>query len=151
MRTKFTASLVVMALAAVMGSWLAVDATQSATMRDPQEAFRQECGACHWAYLPELLPAHSWQKITSDLSHHFGQNASLDVSTTHQITDYLTRHAADAPGSNHTFMRGLSAGDTPLRVTDTPIWRSIHGEINPLAFTQPRVKTKANCMGCHQG
>jgi Dihaem cytochrome c len=151
MRTQFTASLVVTALAAVIGSWLAVGATQSATTRDPQEAFRQECGACHWAYLPELLPAHSWQKITSDLSHHFDQNASLDASTTRQITDYLTRHAADAPGANHSFMRGLSASDAPLRVTDTPLWRAIHEEINPLAFTQPRVKTKANCMGCHQG
>jgi Dihaem cytochrome c len=151
MRTHISASLAVTALAAVVGTWLAVGAAQSATTRSPRQAFEQECGACHWAYLPQLLPARSWRAITSDLSHHFDQNASLDAATTRQITDYLVNHAADVLGSNHSFMRGLSANDTPLRITDTPIWRAIHREINPFAFTQPSVKTKANCMGCHRG
>lgn len=150
MKPHVSASLVTTALAAVVGSWLAVGAAQSATTRTPQQAFQQECGACHWAYLPVLLPARSWRAITSNLSHHFGQDASLDPATTRKITDYLVSHAADAPGSNHAFMRGLSPSDTPLRITDTPMWKAIHEEINPLAFTQPNVKTKANCMGCHR-
>lgn len=149
MRPRFRASLAVAALAAAVGSWLAVGAAWSATPPSPRQAFQRECNACHWAYLPELLPAHSWQTITSDLSHHFGQNASLDAATTREIRSYLVSHAADAPGSNHSFMRGLRAGDTPLRVTDTPLWRAIHEEVDPLAFTRPRIKTKANCMGCH--
>jgi hypothetical protein len=151
MRIQYGASLAVAVLVAVVGSWLVVGAAEGAATHSPQEAFQQECGACHWAYLPGFLPARSWRAITSDLSHHFGQNASLDAATTRQIADYLVGHAADAPGSNHTFLRGMSAGDTPLRVTNTPIWRAIHEEINPLAFTQPKVKTKANCMGCHRG
>ena len=80
-----------------------------------------------------------------------GQNASLDAATTRQITDYLVSHAADAQGSNHSFMRGLRAGDTPKRITDTPLWRTIHREVSSRAFTQPGVKTKANCMACHRG
>jgi hypothetical protein len=138
-----------LAVVAVFG--LAAGAARGATTDSPQATFKQECGACHWAYLPALLPARSWRAITSDLSHHFRQNASLDPDTTRRITDYLVRHAADAPGSNHAFLRGLSAGDTPRRITDTPLWRAIHEGINPLAFTQPKVKTRANCMGCHQG
>jgi Dihaem cytochrome c len=151
MRTQFSASLAITALAAIIGAWFAVGAAESATTLRPREAFEQECGACHWAFAPEFLPARSWQAITSDLSHHFGQNASLDDATTRQITRFLANHAADVPGSNHLFMRGLSANDTPLRITDTPIWRAIHREVNPLAFTQPRIKTRANCMGCHRG
>jgi hypothetical protein len=151
MRNQFSASMAVTALAAVVGTWLAVGAAQSATTRSPGEAFVQECGACHWTYLPEFLPARSWRAITSDLSHHFGQNASLDAASTRQVTDYLVSHAADVPGSNHSFLRGLSQNDTPLRITDTPIWRAIHREVNPFAFTQPKVKTKANCMACHRG
>jgi hypothetical protein len=150
MRTQFSAGLAVTALAAVVGTWLAVGAAQSATTRSPRQAFQEECGACHWAYLPELLPARSWRAITSDLSHHFGQNASLDDATTNQITGYLENHAADVPGANHSFMRGLSANDTPLRITDTPLWQAIHREINPFDFNRWRVKTKSNCMGCHR-
>lgn len=150
MRTQVIASLTAAALAAVAGTWLVVGAAQSATTRSPKEAFQQECGACHWAYLPVLLPARSWRAITSDLSHHFGQNASLDSATTSEITGYLVKHAADAPGSNHTFTRGLRASDTPLRVTDTPMWRDIHGEVNPAVFRRSDVKSKANCMACHR-
>lgn len=150
MRTQFSACLAVTALAAAVGTWLAVGVAQSATTRSPPEAFEQECGACHWAYLPGFLPARSWRAITSDLSHHFGQNASLDDATTRQITDYLVNHAADVPGSNHSFMRGLSANDTPRRITDTPLWQAIHSEINPFALNRWRIKTMADCMGCHR-
>ena len=61
--------------------------------------FAHECGACHWAYAPEFLPARSWQAITSNLSDHFGEDASLDPDTTGKIADYLIAHSADAPGS----------------------------------------------------
>lgn len=138
-------------LAAILLAWPTTGLAQSATSRSPRQAFEQECGACHWAYAPELLPARSWKKITSDLSHHFGQNASLDPATTRKIRGYLVSHAADAPGSDHSFMRGLRPSDAPLRITDTPLWRAIHEGISPRAFTQPGVKTKANCMGCHRG
>lgn len=151
MKTPFSATLLATTLAAIAGSWLAVASAESATTRTPQQAFEQECGACHWAYLPALLPARSWVAITQDLSHHFGEDASLDPDVMHKIQNFLVDHAADAPGSNHAFMRGLSASDVPLKITDTPLWQAIHAEINPLVFSEPNVKTKANCMACHQG
>jgi hypothetical protein len=144
-------ALVLAALAAVAGSWLAAPAAQSSATRSPQQAFQQECGACHWAFLPALLPARSWVAITRDLGHHFGEDASLDDATVQQIQGFLVENAADAPGSDHSFMRGLTSTDVPLRITDTPLWNAIHGEIDPSAFSSSRVKTKSNCMGCHQG
>ena len=151
MRTPVIAGLAVAALAAVAGGWLAAGSAWSATPKDPKEVFRDECGACHWAYLPVLLPARSWRAITADLSHHFGQNASLDADTTREITAYLVAHAADAPGSNHAFTRGLRSSDTPLRITDTPMWRDIHGGIRSSVFRRSDIKTKSNCMACHSG
>ena len=40
--------------------------------------YRDECGSCHVAYPPGLLPAVSWQRLMSDLPRHYGTDASLD-------------------------------------------------------------------------
>ena len=115
-----------------------------------QEAFNKQCGACHMAYPPEFLPARSWKAITGDLRHHFGEDASLDKATTQAIADYLMANAADrAPGAPPSLLRGIGPDEAPLRITDTPFWRSIHGNIPDALFARPEVKTKSNCLGCH--
>jgi hypothetical protein len=37
----------------------------------------KECGECHMAYQPGLLPAASWNRIMDGLADHFGENASV--------------------------------------------------------------------------
>jgi len=117
-----------------------------------QETFNKQCGACHMAYPPVFLPARSWKAITNDLAHHFGEDASLDKATTKIIADYLMANAADrAPGVPEGVLRGIGPGDAPLRITDTPFWNSVHGNISATMFERPEVKTKSNCLGCHEG
>ena len=36
----------------------------------------KECGACHMAFQPQMLPKRSWGKIMSELPNHFGEDAS---------------------------------------------------------------------------
>ena len=55
--------------------------------------FSKECGACHMAYPPTLLPAVSWRKIVATLDDHFGENASLDKETRDKIEAYLVANA----------------------------------------------------------
>ena len=43
-------------------------------------AYVQECGSCHVAFAPGLLPAASWQRLMADLGRHFGSDASLDAA-----------------------------------------------------------------------
>ncbi len=114
----------------------------------------QQCSMCHIAYPPQMLPARSWQKLMSDLGHHFGEDASLSEEDRTTITAYLTEHAADSRltgRESERFLRGLSPSVTPLRITDTPYWRRRHSEISPRRFTDPKVKTAANCGACHNG
>ncbi len=40
------------------------------------DTFKQECGVCHFAYQPGLLPSGSWEKILSNLPSHFGEEVS---------------------------------------------------------------------------
>jgi len=117
-----------------------------------QETFNKQCGACHMAYPPVFLPARSWKAITGNLTHHFGEDASLDKATTKIIAGYLMANAADtAPGVPAAVLRDLNITDVPLRITDTPFWRGIHRGVPDSLFTRPEVKTKSNCLGCHTG
>jgi len=114
----------------------------------------EQCSACHIAYPPQMLPARSWQNLMSDLSHHFGEDASLGEQDRATITTYLTAHAADGSATGREgerFLRGLNRLVTPLRITDTPYWQRRHGEIPKQRFSDPRVKTAANCGACHNG
>jgi len=114
-----------------------------------QQAFETECGACHMAYPPALLPARSWQAITSNLSDHFGEDASLDPDTTKKIADYLVANAGDTTGQGQRLLRGEPANQVPARITETRWWRQIHSEIPDAYFKRPNVMTKSNCLACH--
>ncbi|MDP1920915.1 MAG: CxxxxCH/CxxCH domain-containing protein, partial [Myxococcales bacterium] len=39
------------------------------------KAYETECGSCHLAFPPNLLPAPSWKSVMGGLTDHFGQNA----------------------------------------------------------------------------
>jgi mono/diheme cytochrome c family protein len=137
-------------IAAYGGSPEAIELAAAAV--SGEQAFAKECGACHMAYPSVFLPARSWQAITDDLANHFGEDASLDPATTKAIADYLTANAADTtPGAPAQILSGVRSTDLPLRITDMPFWRRIHGEVPASDFTLPQVKTKSNCLACHTG
>ena len=116
-------------------------------------AVTKECGACHMAYPAQMLPMRSWKALLGNLGDHFGENASLPAPELASIEAYLIAHAGDAPDSTagRRFMRGIPAGATPLRITDERFWKRAHSEIDPTIFASAKVKSKANCLACHQG
>jgi hypothetical protein len=106
------------------------------------EAYRSECGACHVAYPPQLLPAPAWKRMMGSLSEHFGADASLGPETAGVIDDYLQRNAARrAPAG---------AEGQSLRITEARWFRHEHGEELPASvWRHPAVKSAANCEACH--
>jgi hypothetical protein len=82
-------------------------------------AAQKECGACHMAYQPQLLPADSWRKIFADFAHHFGENASLDDPLHQEILDYYVVHASRS-----------AEGLAPLRITEQRWLLSAHGRVS---------------------
>lgn len=109
----------------------------------------QECASCHIAFPPSMLPAASWKRMMGGLDQHFGDDASLDAETTAAITRYLVDHAGDAPGQASKLLRGLRAGDAPLRITELPKWVREHDEVPRSDWTRKDVGRKANCAACH--
>jgi len=115
------------------------------------ELYKSECGTCHFAYQPGLLPAKSWQKLMGSLSDHFGENAELDSATQQQLTDYLVKGAAENSDTYRSkrIVRSLGT-DVPLRITDVPYIRYKHNEIPArLIKGNTGVRSLSNCAACH--
>lgn len=108
----------------------------------------QECGSCHLAFPPSMLPARSWRAMMADLENHFGEDASLDAASNAAITTYLVANAADVRGGK--LVRGLSPQEAPLRITELPKWVREHREVTRAEWNDPDVKSKANCAACHK-
>lgn len=104
-------------------------------------AYAQECGSCHLAYPPGLLPAESWRRLMADLPHHFGTDASLDASATQAIATWLVANAG-------TFnkVREVPPQD---RITRSVWFQREHREIAPATWQRASIKSPAQCAACH--
>ena len=114
-----------------------------------------ECGSCHMAYAPGLLPARSWVAILGGLEDHFGDVASLPLDRRQALARYLVPNAADTNPDHRLSARIASSvppDQTPLRILDVPVLRSEHDEIpTRLVQANPLVKTWSRCDACHTG
>ena len=113
--------------------------------------WREECGSCHLAFHPNLLPIRSWQKMMAEQEKHFGTDLALDDATSKALLDFSVSNAAENSDREAAFKinRSIKAGDTPLRVTETPYWVKKHEGIAEAVWRLPKVKSKANCAACH--
>jgi len=144
------ASLVIL-LAGGVGAWSLKRVAPSGYITVPvNKTYASECGDCHQAYHPSLLPASSWKKMMAGLEDHFGEDASLGDSDTKDIAAYLSSYASekwDSEAANN--LRRVSNTD-PLRITAAPYWRRRHEKISKDVFAQKAVGTKGNCIACHK-
>jgi hypothetical protein len=117
------------------------------------EAYTEECGECHFAYQPGLLPAASWQRIMDGLADHFGESAELDQETTDQLRSYLIANAADRAGTGRSpGIANSLQGSAPLRFTETAYFRRQHRELPARVVKgNPEVGSFSHCDACHTG
>jgi hypothetical protein len=111
----------------------------------------EECGGCHLAFAPSMLPASSWQRLMANLKNHFGDDATVDPKTAAAITDYLVANAGDKGGQRYgeKLLRQLPLTDAPLRITELPKWVSEHRKVPDWEWKHKDVRTRSNCAACH--
>jgi hypothetical protein len=114
------------------------------------EIFKQECGACHFAYQPGLLPSGSWEGILNALSSHFGEEVSLGQDEHKIIGEYIRTNAAENSSAKRSrkIMRSLD-GKIPLRITEIPYIKEKHHELNASIFSRQSIGSFSNCVACH--
>jgi hypothetical protein len=103
--------------------------------------WQSECGACHVAFPPRLLPAESWRAVMSGLDKHFGSDASLNAVSAREIGAFLAKNS----GSK----RSETSGKPLLRITETRWFKREHDEVSDRTWKNPKVKSAANCAACH--
>jgi Dihaem cytochrome c len=140
-RDAFRLAVVPLPLALVLASFQAI--ADGHVFTATNEKWRTECGECHVAYLPQLLPANSWKAVMAGLDRHFGTDASLDTETATEIRAFLEGNAG----------RERRKQDAPptLRITETRWFVREHDELAASIWKHPRVKAAANCAACHIG
>jgi cytochrome b len=145
-------------IAAAMAAVLAVgalawfhDAPQKSASRAlPMDAtWRSECGGCHLAYHPSLLPARSWDRMLAEQSTHFGEDLALSPETVARLRAFAAGHAAEALESPVAWKMAttIPAGEAPLRIGETPYWKERHARLD--AATWKRVHD-SDCGACHR-
>jgi cytochrome c5 len=112
----------------------------SAAVAPPPPVYAKECGTCHDAFHPSLLPSSSWRRVMGGLADHFGEDASLSPSAVATLSDWL------ASGADR-----FGTAQSPLRITETAWWSLIHRNVAPEGFKAQKVGSKTNCSACHSG
>ena len=115
--------------------------------------YAKECGECHFAYPPGLLPARSWKAVLAQQSH-FGEALDLKPDELRVIADYLDTNAADKSDyrGEEPILRNLRDDRTPLRITDLPMMRRNHEPMRSiLAAAGGAAHLFTNCTDCHTG
>ena len=114
--------------------------------------YTTECGSCHVAFPPKMLPARSWQALMGGLGDHFGDNAELAPDVQASLSAWLVANAGDHsadPGAQRAAAR-IPASQTPLRITGLGWFVSEHGEIPASYVTSNKdIRSFANCAACH--
>ncbi len=103
------------------------------------ELAQKECGSCHMAYQPQLLPAEAWTRLFDGLADHFGNDASLEEPVRQEILAYYVAHAGRPTGEA-----------ASLRITEAPWWVREHREVRAATWARPEIKFKGNCVACHR-
>jgi hypothetical protein len=115
------------------------------------QTYKETCGACHFAYQPELLPSASWAGILGNLGDHFGQAVDIDAGSRKTIATYLMDNAAEHSGAKLPvkIMKCLR-GQAPSRITQIPYIRREHRDLPPDVFSRKAVGSFSNCSACHK-
>jgi len=116
------------------------------------KTYVNECGSCHTAYAPGLLPARSWRKMMGELGNHFGEDASLEEPQRLEILKHLELLAADGSQANMRMRRingAIAAGAAPQQISETGYFKYMHDEVPAYIWKRKKIGTLANCIACH--
>jgi hypothetical protein len=114
--------------------------------------WEEECGGCHLAYHPSLLPAASWRFLLATQSDHFEEDLSLDGETLAALAAYAFRHAAETTPTEAAWklLHSIGEDSAPARITEIPYWREKHARIEAALWSAPAVNGRYNCDACHR-
>ena len=119
------------------------------TQTEPYALYKKECGSCHIAYAPYLLPKKAWANLMDGLENHFGDDASLEETDFEGIASFLNAHSSEAYES---FFKANLAdeNESEIAISKYKFYEKAHETLPQGLFKAPNIKSKANCNACHE-
>lgn len=150
-RPLLTAGLMTacMAVLVVVGLVMSKRPIQGMPLQVEGSQYASACSDCHATFHPSLLPGKSWQSLMTQLSTHFGEDASLGAADQAAITSFLVAHAADLTDTKPGHVFRLVDAGKPLEITASPFWQRTHAHLSDDVFASSAVGSRANCSACH--
>ncbi|HET7730527.1 MAG TPA: cytochrome b/b6 domain-containing protein [Usitatibacter sp.] len=108
----------------------------------------KECGSCHLAYPPALLPPASWRRMMAEQDRHFGEDLSLSAKAAADLLAGI----GGAPPSWAAWKLASSAhalGD-PQRISTLPAWVEAHRALPESRYAAPFSAGRHDCEACHR-
>lgn len=104
-------------------------------------AYKAECGSCHTAYPPGMLPAASWNRVMTGLENHYGVDATLEPSVVMQLSQWLETNAGHG--------RKTAVAPPEDRITRSQWFVKEHRKVETAVWRLSSVKSPSNCSACH--
>ena len=131
--------------------WSEGYASQRAALRASRPAsnvWTRECGGCHLAYSPAMLPLRSWERMMQEQENHFGEDLSLKPATVAALLAYV-KERRPLPWASARLSRSAPAQEAPQRISELRFWRRAHRGLGPDAFRPPVSHGRHDCDTCH--
>jgi cytochrome b len=128
-------------------SYAAARARQKA-VKPAASRWTKECGSCHLAYSPALLPARSWERMMDEQAEHFGEDLSLSPDVSKALLDEAHAHRISTWAA-WKLMHSAPPGESPQRITELRFWRRAHEDLPDSAFKPPVSQGRHDCESCH--
>jgi cytochrome b len=145
---------IAVAMVAMLGvgavAWFRGTPEKAASHPLPMDAtWRSECGGCHLAYHPSLLPARSWDRMLTEQSTHFGEDLALSPETVGRLRAFAAGHAAESLESPVAWKMAttIPPDAVPLRIGETPYWKERHARLDPATWKRVH---DSDCGACHR-
>jgi hypothetical protein len=149
-RGRALVAIGLVAIAASLSAWWLLTREAAGVPRIAINAeLQKNCGDCHFAFHPTLLPAESWRLLMAGLDDHFGEDASLPDDVTSRIASYLVTNAAEVSDTLPANVFRRVDPVRPFEITAAPFWLATHRNIDATLFTSKPVGARQNCAACH--
>ncbi len=112
----------------------------------------EECGTCHLAYPPMLLPAKIWKNLVDGLDNHFGDDATIERSTLDHIDKYLQTHALETETQSKVghWLKTI-AEQPPNRITELTGFVEDHADAyRRMGESSRKTGFFSPCADCHK-
>jgi hypothetical protein len=113
------------------------------------QPWTRECGSCHLAYSPALLPHASWQRTLEEQEKHFGEDLGISEAKALELLEH-SKATSSPSWAAWKLSSSVPPGQAPLEISATPFWLDAHARLPESDFKPPRSSGRHDCEACHR-